>query len=265
MKPTPSNRLTSPRLSLLDIIGAALLAGALFGLLYWTSERLGYNWQWYRLSRYFAVPEEAGLVLGPLLLGLGMTIKLAVQGLALTMVIGLGAALMRLSTSPVARALAYGYVELIRNTPLLIQILFIYFVISPTIGLGRFAAGVLALALFEGAYAAEIIRSGIVSLPQGQWEAAYSLGLTKAASYRRVILPQAVRRVLPPLTGQAVSLVKDSSLISVISVFELTMQGKLIVADTFLTFEVWFTVAAMYLVLNLSLSLFSQALERRLA
>jgi len=106
--------------------------------------------------------------------------------------------------------------------------------------------------------------AGIVSIPSGQWEAAASQGLSAAQTYRTVILPQALRRVLPPLAGQAVSLVKDSALVSTIAVYDLTLRGQLIVADTFQTFEVWFTVAGVYLVLTLSLSLAAGRLERRL-
>ncbi len=164
--------------------------------------------------------------------------------------LGLTTALFRLSASFTARALARGYLELIRNTPLLIQIFFVYFVLSPVLDIGAFASAVLALSLFEGAYAAEILRAGIVSLHRGQWEAAHSLGLGVFDTYRYVILPQAVRRVLPPLAGQGISLIKDSSLVSTIAIYDLTMQGQKIVAETFLAFEIWFTVAAIYLVLT---------------
>jgi len=121
------------------------------------------------------------------------------------------------------------------------------------------------LSLFEGSYAAEIIRSGIVSLPRGQWEASYSLGLGSFDTYRSVILPQAIRRVLPPLAGQAVSLIKDSSLVSTIAIYDLTMQGQKIVAETFLAFEVWFTVAAIYLVITFGLSMAVRTMEKRSA
>jgi polar amino acid transport system permease protein len=123
---------------------------------------------------------------------------------------------------------------------------------------------VLALSLFEGAYAGEIIRSGIASIQKGQWEAAYSLGLDLEQTYRWIVLPQAIRRVLPPLTSQAVSLIKDSSLVSAIAVADLTLQGQIIIADTFLTFEIWFTVAAMYLIVTTSLSFLSSWVEHRM-
>jgi polar amino acid transport system permease protein len=146
-----------------------------------------------------------------------------------------------------ARMIARAYLELIRNTPLLVQLFFIYFVMAPIFDLGRFASAVLSLSLFEGAYASEIFRAGIVSIHKGQWEAAQSLGLSTVDTYRRIILPQAIRRILPPLTSQAISLVKDSALVSTIAVYDLTMRGREIISETFLAFEIWFTVAAIYL------------------
>ena len=159
-----------------------------------------------------------------------------------------------MSSSPVGRLLARVYLEIIRNTPLLVQIFFLYFVMAPILDIGRFATAVLALSLFEGAYASEIIRAGITSISRGQWEAAHSLGLTQYDTYRKVILPQAIRRILPPLTSQAISLIKDSALVSTIAVYDLTMEGRTIIAETFMTFEIWFTVAAIYLFITLTLS-----------
>jgi len=194
-----------------------------------------------------------------------VTLEISALSLLCTLALGLTTALFRLSASFTARALARSYLELIRNTPLLIQIFFVYFVLSPVLDIGAFASAVLALSLFEGAYAAEILRAGIVSLHRGQWEAAHSLGLNDVDTYRYVILPQAVRRVLPPLTGQAISLVKDSALVSTIAIYDLTMQGQAIVAETFLAFEIWFTVAAIYLVLTLGLSLAVRAMGRKMS
>jgi len=145
-----------------------------------------------------------------------------------------------------------------------VQLFFIYFVLSPVLGFGRFASAVLALSLFEGAYASEILRAGIVSIQRGQWEAARSLGLRTLYCYRLVILPQALRRVLPPLTSQAISLVKDSALVSTIAIYDLTMQGQAIVSETFMVFEVWFVVAAVYLVITITLSVVVNIMETRL-
>jgi polar amino acid transport system permease protein len=227
------------------------------------SRQLGYNWQWYRIPQYLWKVTDQGLVWGPLMLGLGVTFQIAAVSMALMLVIGLATALMRMSPSLVARGLARGYMELIRNSPLLIQIFFIYFVIAPILDISAFWAAVIALSLFEGAYASEILRAGITSIDAGQWEAAMSLGMTPLAMYRHIILPQAVRRVLPPLTSQAVSLVKDSALVSTIAILDLTQQGRMIDAETFLTFEIWFTVAAIYLAVTLALSGAVRLLERR--
>jgi polar amino acid transport system permease protein len=227
------------------------------------SRQLGYNWQWYRIPQYLWKVTDQGLVWGPLMLGLGVTFRITAVSMALMLVIGLATALMRMSPSLVARGLARGYMELIRNSPLLIQIFFIYFVIAPILDISAFWAAVIALSLFEGAYASEILRAGITSIDAGQWEAAMSLGMTPLAMYRHIILPQAVRRVLPPLTSQAVSLVKDSALVSTIAILDLTQQGRMIDAETFLTFEIWFTVAAIYLAVTLALSGAVRLLERR--
>ena len=148
--------------------------------------------------------------------------------------------------------------------PLLIQIFFIYFVLGPALGLERLPAAILALSLFEGAYTSEILRAGIQSVARGQIEAAHSLGLTTFATYRHIILPQALRTVLPPLTSQAISLVKDSALVSTIAIYDLTMQAQAIIAESYLTFEIWFTVAAMYFVIAFLLSMLVGILEKRL-
>lgn len=156
------------------------------------------------------------------------------------------------------------YLEVSRNTPLLIQLFFIYFVMGPILGIDRFFAAVLALSLFEGAYVSEIIRSGIISIQRGQWEAAFSIGLNRWSTYRLIILPQALRRILPPLTNQAISLIKDSSLVSVIAIYDLTMQAQALISETFFTFELWFVVARMYLVITMILSCCVTLLENKM-
>jgi polar amino acid transport system permease protein len=252
------------RTALIDFGKFFLLAGIAVWLLSAGTRGLGYDWQWYRVPRFLLSTEGGVWTAGPLLQGLLVTLEISTLSLVCTLVLGLTAALFRLSASFTARALARGYLELIRNTPLLIQIFFVYFVLSPVLDIGAFASAVLALSLFEGAYAAEILRAGLVSLHRGQWEAAHSLGLGAFDTYRYVILPQAVRRVLPPLAGQAISLIKDSSLVSTIAIYDLTMQGQKIVSETFLAFEIWFTVAAIYLVMTFGLSLAVRALERQM-
>jgi polar amino acid transport system permease protein len=246
-----------------DLLGFGLTVCALVWLVLRGSERLGYNWHWRQIPRYFGVVVDGGFVAGPLVKGLAVTLEITAWSLGLAATIGLITALLRLSESLLGRWLARVYLELIRNTPLLVQIFFLYFVMAPILDLGRTPTAILALSLFEGAYASEIFRAGIESIGRGQWEACYSLGLSRVQTYRRVILPQALRRILPPLTSQAVSLIKDSALVSTIAVYDLTMEGRTIIADTFLTFEIWFVVAAVYLILTLTLSALANGLERR--
>lgn len=241
-----------------------LLSAAVVWLLARGSEQLGYHWQWFRVPGFIYTFEDNRFVAGPLLSGLAVTLKITGVSLVLATLFGLITAFFRLSTSFLARAVARGYLEVIRNTPLLVQLFFIYFVMAPVLDMDRFAAAVLALSLFEGAYASEIFRAGIVSIYRGQWEAAFSLGMTVAQTYRHVVLPQAIRRILPPLTSQAISLIKDSALVSTIAVYDLTMQGQSLAAETFLVFELWFTVAAIYLVLTLALSFAVNIMERHL-
>jgi polar amino acid transport system permease protein len=227
------------------------------------AENLGYNWQWNRVTRYLISSSADGWQFGPLLQGLWLTLGITFLSLCLSLTIGLISALMRLSVSPMARGIAWVYLELIRNTPLLIQIFIIYFVFAPILDLGRFTSAIWALSLFEGAYASEIIRAGILAIPAGQWEASASLGMNKGQSYRYIVLPQALRQMIPPLTSQGISLVKDSALVSTIAIYDLTMQGQQIIAETFLTFEIWFVVAAIYLAVTMILSILVKYLEYR--
>jgi len=247
-----------------DVIKFLLVIAALTWLMARGTERLGYNWQWYRVPHFIFSFENGDFVAGPLLHGLMVTLRITAVSLVLSFALGLATSLFRLSNAFVARGLARGYLECIRNTPLLVQLFFIYFVISPVFDISRFASAVLALSLFEGAYTSEIFRAGIVSIQRGQWEAAYSLGLTTFHTYRYIILPQAIRRVLPPLTNQAISLVKDSALVSTIAIYDLTMQGRAIIAETYLTFEIWFTIAAIYLLITVSLSVVVNTMEKRI-
>ena len=247
----------------LDLAKFLGLLTGLVWLLVNGSRNLGYNWQWYQVPRSIFTMQQGAFVPGPLLTGLGITMEITGYSLILAFFIALITAMMRLSDSFMARGVARVYLEFIRNTPLLIQIFFLYFVISPILGLGRFPIAVLALSLFEGAYASEIFRAGIRSIHQGQWEAGYSLGMSTFDVYRLVILPQAIKRIIPPLTSQAISLIKDSALVSTIAIYDLTMQGQAIIAESFLTFEIWFTVAAMYLILTGSLAMLVALMHRR--
>ena len=203
--------------------------------------------------------------LGPLMVGLWTTMWLSVAASILALFIGLAAGLCRTSNNPALRGGAAIYVEFIRGTPLLVQIFIAYFFIGTVFNLDRNVAGIGALSIFAGAYVAEIVRAGIQSIPKGQMEAARSLGMSVLQSMQHIILPQALKRILPPLSGQFISLIKDSSLVSVIAITDLTKSGREIITSTFATFEVWLTVAAMYLIVTSVLSQLVFLLERRLA
>lgn len=247
-----------------DILGFLILIGVLAALFAYNTAALGYRWQWRRVPQFLVTPVDGVWTAGPLLVGLGVTLRLVVISMVLSLVIALVTALLRLSRSVLAQGVARVYLEVIRNTPLIVQLFFTYFVIAPLVGMDGWTSAVIALSFFEGAYASEIIRGGIVSLPMGQWEASYSIGLGRRDVLRFVVLPQALRRILPPLVGQAISLIKDSALVSTIAIYELTMRGQVIVARTFLAFEIWFVVAGMYLVITVALSVTVSILRNRL-
>lgn len=238
----------------LDILGFCLLITALGVLFAYNTAALGYRWQWRRVPQFLFTTVDGSWTAGPLLIGLGVTLRLVAVSMVLSMGIALVTAMLRLSRSVLAQGVARVYLEVIRNTPLIVQLFFTYFVIAPLVGMDGWTSAVLALSLFEGAYASEIIRGGVASLPMGQWEASYSLGLGRRDVMRFVVLPQALRRILPPLVGQAISLIKDSALVSTIAIYDLTMRGQVIVSRTFLAFEIWFVVAGIYLVITVTLS-----------
>lgn len=228
------------------------------------AQAMGYQWQWERVPDYIAFYEDGEWWPAELVDGLVVTLKISAISLFFTLVIGFVTALLRLSNSKVGNAIGTAYVELIRNTPLLVQIYLLYFVFGPVIGLDRFSTAVLALSLFQGAYTAEIFRAGLNSIPKGQFEAAKTLGLSPLFAYKDVILPQVLQRTLPPLTNEVVSLIKNSSIVSVMAIFDLTTEARNIVSETAMPFEIWFTVAAIYLALTLSLSGLSAWLEHKL-
>ncbi len=203
--------------------------------------------------------------LGPLMKGLWTTMWLSAIASVFALILGLIAGLAKVSKNYTLRGLAMIYVECIRGTPLLVQIFIAYFFLGTVFNLSRNVCGIGALALFAGAYVAEIVRAGIQAIPPGQTEAARSLGMTVPQTMLDVILPQAFKKILPPLSGQFISLIKDSSLVSVIAITDLTKSGREIITSTFATFEVWLVVAAMYLLVTSLLSQVVFYMERRLA
>lgn len=243
-------------------------AAAVFLLIGWLIWRgaaaMDYQWQWYRVQPFFYKMVDGEFVPGPLLRGLMETLKLSAVAGVLALVIGFVTALSRLSRSIAGRVLSRVYLEAIRNTPLLIQLFLFYFVLAPIFGIHRFWAGVLALAFFEGSFAAEIIRGGIIGIDKGQFEAADAIGLTGRDKYRYIIVPQALPLILPPLTGIIISLIKNSAILSVIAVPELTTAGLNLIAKTFMAFEVWFLVAGIYLAITVPMSFGISMFERSL-
>jgi polar amino acid transport system permease protein len=202
---------------------------------------------------------------GPLLVGLWNTLWISASASLIGMIIGLITGLCRVSKNPTLRSLSIAYIELIRGTPLLVQIFIFYFFLGTVLDISRIIAGISALAIFAGAYVAEIIRAGIQSIPKGQMEAARSLGMNVSQAMIYIILPQAFKRTLPPLAGQFISLIKDSSLVSVIAITDLTKSGREVITSTFATFEIWFVVALLYLMLTSVLSQVISWVERRLS
>jgi polar amino acid transport system permease protein len=200
-----------------------------------------------------------------LLTGLEWTFIISVFSVVGGTLLGVLGALSKISKNRALNLLASAYVEWIRNTPLLVQIMFIYFGIGVFLPLSALLATVLSLSIFSGAYITEIIRAGIQSIHKGQREASLSLGMTEVQAMKLVILPQAFKRILPPLCGQFISLVKDSSLVSVIAVTELTYAAKNVITMTFRAFEVWIAVALFYFVLSYILSRSVRVLEERMA
>lgn len=256
-------RLPRPSADTVDRVGFAVTIAALVWVSVRGANAMGYNWQWYRVPDFFVRVIDGEIVAGPLLRGLEVTLWITAWSTALALAIGLATALLRLSGSFSGRVLATIYLEAIRNTPMLVQIFVGYFVLAPILGIDRFWVGVLCLGLFEGAFASEVIRGGIRSVATGQWEAARSLGLRPAQVFRMVILPQAIPIMVPPLAGILVNLVKHSAIVSVIAVFDLTNEARNVIADTFLSFEIWLSVAATYLALTIPLSGLMGLLERR--
>lgn len=210
---------------------------------------------------------------GILMQGLWLTLKVSLIAIFFGILLGLLAGLARVSDNPCMRWLSITYIEFIRGSPLLVQIYLWYFVFGTIInnllvqrGIPQVSSlwyGVASLAIFAGAYVAEIVRAGIQSIHRGQTEAARSLGMNYFQCMGHVILPQAMRRILPPLAGQFISLIKDSSLLGIIAIRELTKATREVVTTSLQPYELWFVCAILYLILTFGLSMLVQYLERR--
>ena len=244
---------------------ASALSLTLIAILLWKAladATAAYDWHWNRIWRYVGSYGPDGFMAGPIIKGLVVTLEITVAGLVFSILCGLLSSLLRLSPWPLCVLISKTYVTLIRSTPLLLQLFIAYFLISPALNLSPLPTAISALALFEGAFFAEIFRSGILSVHKNQWEAALSLGFSLQSAFFLVILPQTVRNILPSLGNQAIALLKDSTLVSAIAVADLTMQSQAIVAESFLAFETWLLAGAIYLVLALFISLPAMWLEK---
>lgn len=216
------------------------------------------------------IPDPIGPRADLFVQGAQMTLQLTLVSGLIGLVVGIVAGIMRTSALWIVRAPAGLFIWLIRGTPLLVQILFVYNALPPLlqavglrVELNEFWSAVIALALNVGAYNAEVIRAGILAIPRGQTEAARSLGLSGGQTMQTVVLPQALRIVVPPLVNNVVALLKDSSLASSIALLELTLAGSRVSSETFQPIPVLTTVAAVYLALTTVMTLFTDQLERR--
>ena len=288
-------RLRNLRFGRLDAVVLIVVFGLIAYIVYRAQSHFYYRWDWRLIPGYFLRYDSERERWALNLLGQGFltTLRLALWGSVLAALIGGVMGVCRISRSLFLRLLSRGYVELIRNMPPLVFIFIFYFFIGgqlpplldiesrmasatpntarvlailfgPPDLLSNFLSGLICLALFEGAYVAEIVRAGIEAVPNGQWEGAAALGLRDRQTLTEVVLPQAVRTVIPPLAGQFISLIKDSSLISLISIQEMTFTGTELAVSSGRVFEVWLTVAALYFLLCFGLARWFRRLERRM-
>lgn len=211
-------------------------------------------WNWSAIYKYRAKFVQGWIV----------TVLISLAALVCSTVIGLILALARRSRLLLLRSLSQVCVEVIRGTPLLVQLLIFFYVVADAFGMNnRYFVGVLTLSLFSGAYISEIIRAGIESVGKSQLDAARAVGFTRRQTYHYVIFPQALRQALPPLAGQFASLVKDSSLLSIIAINEFTLNAQEVNSYTYSTLESYIPLALGYLILTLPISLWTRWLENR--
>lgn len=280
----------------LDVIVLLAIVGFAAFIAYRLFFALNYNWNWSVIPTYmFHQDAETGNLRTNLLLeGFITTIKLSIWATLLATLIGFVVGLMRVSPRLFFRLIGRTYIEAIRNTPPLVLVFIFYYFVSdqlmtflgvedffraaspatqeylsffftsPSL-ITQFLSGILTLAMFQGAYIAEIVRAGIEAVEVGQWEAGYSLGLNRWKSLRLIVLPQATKIMLPPLANEFINTIKWSSIVSIISIQELTFQGLQVMASTQATIEIWLTISAMYLILCLGLSLLVRWIENYLA
>ncbi|MDJ0817173.1 MAG: amino acid ABC transporter permease [Desulfobacterales bacterium] len=284
------NKIT--KLTPLDLVISIILLLGLIYVAYKIKISLSYNWNWEAIPQYFFRydPENESWVMNILMQGFMTTIRLSVWATIAATIIGTVMGLCRVSNILFFRLIGTTYVTSIRNLPPLVIIFICYFFVGdqilPALGVDElvrdsnthtqtiigvlfappslftaFLSALITLSLFEGAYITEIVRAGIQSIEKGQWEASAALGFTRGQQMRYIILPQATLRILPPLAGQFISTIKDSAIVSVISIQELTFQGMELMSATYFTFEIWITITVLYLLLTLTCSLGVERLE----
>lgn len=254
--------LEQERSKLWTILTAAALL--LIALSLWRGfASLDYEWDFLSLRDYVWLSDEN--TPGLLITGLWGTLWVSALSICLGSMIGLCGGIILHAGNAFARSTIQVFVEIFRNTPVLVQLYVMYFVVASAFHMSAEQAGVATLSLFCGAYISELVRGTLFNLERGPHDAALSLGLTRWQTARHVIAPLALRRLMPSLVGQYVSLVKDSSLVSVISIVELTKSASNMVAISFKSFEVWFLVAVVYFFLNFALSRLGQSIERRMS
>jgi polar amino acid transport system permease protein len=240
----PSTQVVSVLVSLALVVGTAIP----------TARSTNLVWDWSPLAEYRQLFLHGWL----------NTLAISIAALVLSSLLGALAALGSNSRILPVRHLCKGYITIIRGTPLLAQIYILFYVLAHAVGIeNRFWSGVVALSLFSSAYIAEILRASMTAIAASQLESAAAIGLTSSQTLRHIILPQALRTVLPPLAGQFVSLIKDSSLLSIIGINELTQNAKNVASYTFSNFESYLLLAVAYLALTLPVSLLARHLERR--
>ena len=278
-------------------VDTIVIASAIFlvaYIIYKVDTVMIYEWHWGFLWEYILRWDEEQQAYAPnlLLKGLATTFRLVIWSMLLASIIGIVMGIMRTSSRVFFRTVSRLYVEFIRNMPPVVFIFVFFFFLSyqfvPLLGIDELSvnaspetialleillgppelfanviSGILCLALFEGAYITEIIRAGIQSIDKGQTEAGQSIGLTRFQTLRWVIFPQAVQKVIPPLTGQFITLIKDSSIVSLISIQELTFLAQEVAYSTQYVFEIWLFVAGVYFCICYSLALLFAKLEKR--
>ncbi len=232
------------------------------GFLFYSFKSLDYAWDFAFLKDYFWEPStnRPGLILQ----GLWGTFYISLLSILGGTILGFILGLIMVCPEPLAAKSTTVFVDIFRNTPVLVQLYVMYFIVGTALDLAPETAGVLTLSLFCSAYVADIFRANVLEFDRGQWDAARAMGLHQGQIAFYIMAPQILRRMLPALVGQFVSLVKDSSLVSVISVTDLTKSALNVVAVSFRSFETWFVIAIVYRVLHYVLSSYGRYLEKRL-